>query len=121
MQGHLDNLGRDLFTVSGHSSVRKDQIKLMGESLLLVLASCKQRQGTSSRNVQGSCKRALEFGPGKGLVLSFLLKLRAMTERFAGPGPAQGLGRKKIIEEATFYVQMFDQYVQMGRCMPNMR
>jgi hypothetical protein len=36
------------------------------------------------------------------------------------PGPAKGLGRKKIIEEATFYVQMYDQYVQMVRCMPIM-
>ena len=80
MQGHLDNLGRDLFTVSGRSRVTKTQIKLMGESLLLVLASCKQRRGTSSRHVQGSCKRALEFGPGRGLVLSVVLKLRAMTE-----------------------------------------
>ena len=34
------------------------------------------------------------------------------------PGPAKGLGRKKIIEEATFYVQMYDQYVPMVRCMP---
>ena len=78
MQGHLANLGRDLFTVSGHSSVRKEQIKLMGESQRM--ASCKQRQGFSSIHVQGSCKRALEFGPGRELALSFVLKLKAMTE-----------------------------------------
>ena len=91
MQGHLDSLGRDLFTVSGHSSVTKEQIKLMGESLLLVLASCKQRQGTSSRHVQGPWKRALEVGPGKGLVLSVVLKLRAMTEEPPVPMPGMAV------------------------------
>ena len=67
------------------------KIKFMCESLLLVLASCKQRQGSSSRHVQGSCKRALEVGPGKGLVLSVVLKLRAMTEEPPVPWPGMAV------------------------------
>jgi hypothetical protein len=89
MQGHLDNLGRDLFTVSVRNSVTKN--KFMCESLLLVMASCKQRQGSSSRHVQGSCKRALEVGPGKGLVLSVVLMLRAMTEEPPVPWPGMAV------------------------------
>jgi len=41
--------------------------------------------------MQGSCKRALEVGPGKGLVLSVVLKLRAMTEEPPVPWPGMAV------------------------------